>query len=187
MPGWRPPRRDPYVDLADDAAHRAAVRARAEERGLRERAAELGEWVGTLRDLAERGTPVRVHVSSGRSHRGVLAAVARDHVALRLGAGRLVALAASAVTSVRPEPGSDPPPATGDRPGAQDRTLVEVLARAAEEHRRVALGLEGSPAVLQGRLAAVGEDVASLRLDGRDRDLVYVRAGAVLEVVVEPD
>jgi hypothetical protein len=30
--GWIPPARDPFVDLADDAAHEAAVRARSEQR-----------------------------------------------------------------------------------------------------------------------------------------------------------
>lgn len=185
MSDWTPPRRDPFVDLADESVHEAAVRARAGERELRERAAELAGFDGTLRDLAERRAPVTVQCRSGRAHRGVLVAVADDHVALRLVGGQLVALAGWAVTSVRPEPGSAAAPAMGDRERAQDRTLVEVLDRAVAERRRVALSLDGSSEVVQGTLVAVGEDVVTLRLDGCDRDVVYVRAGAVLEVVVE--
>lgn len=186
MSDWTPPLRDPYVELADDAAHREAVRARAAERGLRERAAEVAGWDGTLRDLAERRAPVVVQCRSGRSHRGVLVAVAEDHVAMRLPAGQLVALADRAVTSVRPEPGSPAAPAMGDRERAQDRTLLEVLDRAVAQRRRVALGLQGTPQVVQGILLAVGEDVLTLRLDGRGPDLLYVRAGALLEAVIEP-
>jgi hypothetical protein len=182
---WTPPRRDPYLDLADESAHQAAVRARLTERELRERAAEVAGWAGTLRDLAEARTAVTVRCRSGRAHHGVLLAVAEDFVAMRLPAGQLVALAAQGVTSVRPEPGSRAAPATGDRDRAQDRTLLEVLDRAVNERRRVALSLDGSPDVLQGVLAAVGEDVVTLRLDG-DRDLVYLRAGAIVEAVIEP-
>lgn len=191
MAGWTPPHRDPYVELVDDSAHAAAVRARATERELRDRAAELAGWEGTLRDLTERRVPVTVACRSGRRHRGVIAAVAADHLALRLPAGQLVALAGGAVTSVRPEPGSASAPAMGDREPAQDRTLLELLDRVAGERRHVALGLEGSAEVLRGRLVAVGEDVLTLRLDGRSpdgrgRDLIYVRLGAVVEVVLDP-
>lgn len=184
--GWVPPRPDPYVDLADESAHQEAVRARAAERELRDRAVELAGWVGTLRDLAEAETSVSVRCRSGRVHHGTLLAVAEDFVAMRLPAGQLVALAGIAVTSVRPEPGGRAALAMGDRERAQDRTLLELLDRAASERRRIALCLDGSPEALQGVLAGVGEDVVTLRLDGRDRDLVYVRAGAILEAVVEP-
>lgn len=186
MARWTPPQRDPYVDLADDAAHEAAVRARAQERSLRERAAETAGFVGTLRDLAERRVGVVVGSRSGRVHRGVLVGVAEDHVAMRLPAGQVVALAAAAVTTVRPEPGVAMAAATGDRERAQDRTLLELLDRAAGERRRVALAVAGATDALQGTLVAVGEDVCSLRLDSHDRSMVYVHADAVLEVVVEP-
>jgi hypothetical protein len=186
MSGWTPPRRDPYVDLADESAHEAAVRARSRERELRERATELAGWNGTLRDLAEARAVVTLRSRSSRTHRGVLVAVAEDHVAMRLPAGQLVALAAGGVTSVRPEPGTAVAPAMGDRDRAQDRTLVELLDRAAGEHRRVALTLDGSSEVVQGTLVAVGDDVLTVRLDGRGHDLLYVRAGAILEVVINP-
>jgi hypothetical protein len=186
MPEWTPPRRDPFVDLADEAAHEEAVRARARERALRDRAAELASWVGTLRDLAEREVGVVVLGRSGRAHRGVLVAVAEDYVAMRLPAGQVVALAAGAVTSVRPEPGLATAPAMGDRERAQDRTLLELIDRAAQERRRVALAAEGAGDLLQGTLAGVGEDVVSVRLDSHERGMVYLRLDAILEVVVEP-
>ena len=183
MSDWTPPRRDPYLDLADESSHEAAVAARATERELRDRAAELAGWAGTLRDLAEAATTVTVRSRSGRVHRGELVAVAEDHVALRLPGGQLLALAGRAVVSVRPEPTSRAAPAMGDRERSQDRTLLEVLDRAAGERRRVALCLDGATDVVQGTLTAVGEDVVTLRLDGPDRDVLYVRAGAILEVV----
>lgn len=186
MSDWTPPRRDPYVDLADEAAHEQAVRARVQERALRERAAELASWVGTLRDLAEREVGVVVLSGSGRAHRGVLVAVAEDFVAMRLPAGQVVALARDAVSSVRPEPGAASMPAMGDRERAQDRTLLELIDRAAEERRRVAIAVAGATDVVQGVLVGVGEDVISLRLDSHERGVVYLRAEAVLEVVVEP-
>lgn len=186
MSDWSPPRRDPFVELTDDAAHAAAVRARTEERALRDRAAELASWVGTLRDLAERGTPVTILSRSGRTHRGVLVGVAEDHVATRLPGGQLVAIAAHALSSVRPEPGASPTVAMGDRERAQDRTLLEVVDRVAAERRRVAVSIEGSDDVLQGTLASVGEDIVTLQLDSHDRAMVYVRAAALLEVVIEP-
>jgi hypothetical protein len=185
MSGWTPPRRDPYVDLADEAAHEAAVRARAGERQLKARAAELANWAGTLRDLAEREVGVVLTGRSGRTHRGVLVAVAEDYVAMRLPAGQTVAVAGDAVASVRPEPGLATAPAMGDRDRAQDRTLLELIDRAAEERRRVAVAVEGAADVMQGTLVGVGEDVLSLRLESHDRGMVYVRAGAVLEIVVE--
>lgn len=186
MPEWTPPRRDPYVDLADEAAHEAAVRARAEERDLRARAAELATWAGTLRDLAERQVGVVLSGRSGRTHRGAMIAVAEDHVAMRLPGGQIVALRSDAVTGVRPEAGLAAVAAMGDREPAQDRTLLELLDRAAEERRRVTVAVEGAQDVLQGTLVGVGEDILSLRLESHDRGMVYLRASAVLEVVVEP-
>lgn len=187
MSGWTPPRPDPFVELADQATHEAAVHARSAERDLRDRAAELAGWTGTLRDLAERGSIVTVRCASGRSHQGPLLAVAEDHLVLRLAGDRVIAVADRAVVAVRPEPSGGAAVATGDRGRAQDRTLLEVIDRAAAARSRVAFGLDGDPEVLQGTLAGVGEDVVTLRLDGRAADLVYVRVAAVTEVVLSTD
>jgi hypothetical protein len=182
--GWTPPARDPYVDLADDASHDAAVRARAEERDRRDRASELATWVGTLRDLAERRAVVSVRARSGRLHRGGLVGVGLDHVVLELPVGSLLLLALEAVRTVRPEPGEPAPPAMGDRDSAQDRTLAEALARLVEERRAVALMIRDVAEPLHGRIVGFGEDVVTLRLIGADRGTVYLPLAAVDEVVL---
>jgi hypothetical protein len=181
--GWVPPARDPFVDLADDAAHEAAVRARSEQRRREELAAEVATWVGTLRDLAERELVVSLRARSGRIHRGALVAVAADHVALRLHAGSLALVALGAIRTVRPEPGQPAPPAMGDRGVAQDRTLVESLARAIEERREVVIVVRDVTDPVQGEVVGLGEDVATVRLLGGDRGTVYLPLDAVDELV----
>jgi hypothetical protein len=182
---WTPPARDPYLDLADDAAHAAAVRARSEQRRREERAAEVATWVGTLRDLAERRAAVVVRGRAGRVHRGALVAVGLDHVALRLAAGSLVLLALDAVRAVRPEPGQPAPPAMGDRDAAQDRTLPEVLHRLVEERRTVVVVLRDVPDPLRGEVVGFGEDVVTLTLRDASPATVYLPLAAVDEVVLE--
>jgi hypothetical protein len=183
MTSWQPPERDPLVDLADDAAQQVAVRARQEERDRRERAAELATWVGSLRDLAERGVLVAVTSGSGRVHRGSLIAVGVDHIAIRQAAGSVVLVALTALRMVRPEPGGPGVAATGDREHAQDRTLIEALSRRAEERGEVAIYLADVADGLQGEVLGFGEDVVTIRLAGRDRGMVYVPIGAVEEVL----
>jgi hypothetical protein len=183
--GWIPPTRDPYVELADEATHEAAIRARAEQREREERAAEVATWIGTLRDLAERQVAVSLRARSGRVHRGVLVGVGTDHVALRLHAGSLVLVSLTATRTVRPEPGEPAPAAMGDRDRAQDRTLVEALARLVEERRHVVLAVRDVEDPLQGEVLGLGEDVLTLRLRGGDRGTVYLPLAALDEVAVE--
>jgi hypothetical protein len=184
--GWVPPAHDPFVDLADEAAHEAAVRARAEQRDREERAAELATWIGTLRDLAERRLAVSVRARSGRVHRGALVGLGVDHLVLRLQAGSVALIALAATRTVRPEPGLPAPPAMGDRDTAQDRTLAEALARSVEERRAVVLVLREVEDPLQGEVVGLGEDVVTLRIGGVDRGTVYLPLDAVDEVVLEP-
>lgn len=182
----RPPSPDPFVHLADDAVQDAAVRARSERRGRQQRATEVATWIGTLRDLAERRIVVSLRVRSGRVHRGTLVAVARDHVAVRLAAGRLVFVALPAVRTVRPEPGEAAPPAMGDRDSAQDRTLGEVVARLAEDRAPVVLGVRDLEAALAGEVVGLGEDVLTLRVAGADRATVYLPLDILDEVAIDP-
>ena len=183
MTTWQPPDHDPLVDLMDESAQQAAVRARQEERDRRERAAEVAGWVGTLRDLAERRLQVAVTSGSGRVHRGSLIAVGVDHVAIRQTVGSVVLVALAAIRMLRPEPGAPAVVATGDREHAQDRTLIEALSRIVEDQGEVAIHLADMAEVLQGQVLGFGEDVLTLRLAGRDRGTVYVPIGAVEEVL----
>jgi hypothetical protein len=167
--------------LADLAAWQAdqrtedAAQARARERSLRLQAEEEATLAGLLVDAAERGEPVVVMVQGGRTHRGQVAAVGADYVAVRSGRGRLAFVALGAVGAVR----ASGPPASGARP-AGTTDLVDVLARLAEDRPRVQVVTAGE--VLNGELVAVGHDVATLRLDNAEPPLAYVALASVSEV-----
>jgi hypothetical protein len=175
---------DPYVALADEAAHAEVLRVRAEERARREAASALATWIGTLRDLAETARTVTVQTAAGRSHRGVLAAVGIDHLALVAPSGVRILVRLDAVCLVRPAPDRPAPPASGDRDRSQDRALGEALEPLVGS--QVTLGLAGGHDPVRGRLVALGEDVVTLRLDGPDRGGVYLPLAAVEEVVLTP-
>src|SRR5262245_29158179 len=87
-------------ELASDEA----ARRRSRDRSLGRQAAEEGTFTGVLVDLAERGRPVVVHLHNGRWHRGLLSMVGTDFVVIRDDAGRDVAIARSALASVRTLP-----------------------------------------------------------------------------------
>jgi hypothetical protein len=180
----RPGNHDPFVALTDEAAQQRAVQARAEARVRREVAAAVATWVGTLRDLAESGRALTVLSGSGRAHRGTIAAVGIDHVAVAVDPEGTTLLRLDALRAVRPEALPDTPPAMGDRTWSQDRRLHVWFERLFELEARVGLVLDGAADALYGQLVALGEDVLTLRLEGRDRGLVYVSAAAVSEVLV---
>ncbi len=180
----RPPH-DPYLELADDAAHEAALRSRAESRARLERAERTATWLGTLHDLAERGVEVAVTAASGRRHRGALVGVATDHLALRSGEDRLVLVALDTVRMVRPEPQQRLGSATGDRPPPGDRTLADALDRHVEQRRALTVVLRDVPEPLRGQPVAIGEDVLSLRLTVGDPATVLLPVAAVVEVIVD--
>lgn len=180
----RPPEPDPYVELTDRGVLRDAIVARGRERGRRERAAELATWEGTLRDLAERGGRLVVRTAGDRVHRGVLLAVGIDHLAVRSANGGTVLIAADIVRSVRPEPGSVAPIATGDRERSQDRTLLEALALVIEERPEVVFALREIADPIAGRVVGLGEDVITLRVDGSEGATIYLPVAALREIVV---
>lgn len=182
--GWHPPEPDPFVELGDDERIRAAIEARQEGRQRRERAADVATWTGTLRDLAEQGVGVVVRLAADRIHRGVLVAVGRDHVALRLASGATVLIMGDTIRSVRTEPGRPAPVAMGDRGTSQDRTLVEALERIAEQSTEVVLVLRDTEDPINVRMVGLGEDVLTVRTTGGDAGAIYVPTTALREVVI---
>jgi hypothetical protein len=183
-PGREQVTSDPYLELTDEAVQERAVQARSEARRRREVAATVATWVGTLRDLAESRRTVTLLGASGRVLRGVLVAVGTDHVAIALDPDGLALLRSDRLSAVRPEPSPDTPPAMGDRSWSQDRPFEAWLEHLLELDERVGVVLDGSDEVVHGRLLALGEDVATLRLDGQDRGLLYARVASVSEVLV---
>ena len=164
---------------AAEARVEEAGAARARERWLRQQAEEEATIGGVLRDLAERRMPVVIETSAGRRHRVTVSAVARDFIVVRDGGRREIVLALGAVTIVRPEPGSVPP--VGDRPVDADLRLADALSYLAAERPRVMMVTTSGEAVT-GVLRSLGQDVATIDLDGGARAAAYVPIAAVTEI-----
>ncbi len=157
-----------------------AARQRERERWLRQQAAEESTMAGVLVDLAERDRPVLVTTAAGRSHRGVLTAVAIDFCALRTTQGIDVLVSVDGVSSVRTQPGDSP--TTGDRALTLDLLLHEAMAALAADRPRVLVLARGDRQGIAGELRSVGRDVATVRLDGHPPALAYVPLTSVVEV-----
>lgn len=160
------------VDLA------AAQRAR--ERWLQEVAAQEATLTGVLLDLAERRSPVAVSTFSGRRHRGAIASVGADFVALHPSSGPDVLVAMSAVAAVRTLPGEEA--TVGDRVGVVHLTMAEVLSELAADRERV-VAVAGTEQ-LAGELRSVGADIAVLRTDGAPPGTAYLPLATVSEVML---
>lgn len=175
---------DPYVALADDAAVGAAIASRNERQSRLQRASEIATWTGTLRDLAERASPLVVRTAGDRVHHGRLAAIGIDHVALLLADAMVVLIASDTLRSVRVAPGHRAPVATGDRDRSQDRTLIEALEHLVDERRGVVIRLRQSADPVSGRIVGVGDDVVTVRFAHGDYGTAYLPTYAVGEVLV---
>jgi hypothetical protein len=183
-PGWQPPPEDPYVRLTDEGLLAEAIDARNAERELRQQAAEMATFAGTMRNLAEARRGVTVRSGSGRGYQGVLVAVAIDHIVVQAGDARTVYIALEQVTAIQVDPSVKVGLAAGERDAAQDRTLDEVLANVVGGRPTVVIVTRGDGEANRGRLIGVGEDVVSLRLDGTG-GVRYLPATALSEVVIE--
>lgn len=147
---------------------------------MRRQATERATFVGTLLDLAEAGVGVTVWVVGGRRHDGAPVGLGHDMVVL-VERGDHVVVQLTAVTLVRPQPGSGAPAASGDRAAALDLRFVELLARLVDGQPDVAIALVSGD-VLAGSLLAVGDDVLSVRLAPGADGLAYCPASAVSSV-----
>ena len=176
---------DAYLGLGDAARLAEEIAARGERRSRWSRAGEIATWGGTLEDLAERHQFAVVSMAGGRTHRGTLVAVGRDHLAVRSQGHQLALLHTAAIRSIRPEPGTTVPLATGDRDRSDGRTIVEVLGLLAEEQARVVLGLRDVDGLLAGVLLGLGEDIITLQIEGGDGGVVFLPLGAVQELLLE--
>jgi hypothetical protein len=167
---------------AADARIDDATRLRARERWLRHQAEEEGSLAGVLADVAERGASVALHVRGGRRHRGEVAALGSDFVALR-SAGADVIVALAAVTSVRTLPGEAS--TIGDRSIGSSHRLADVLAGLAAERAAVLLVLADGDEAVAGVVLWVGQDLVGVRVAGGAAVTVYVPVGAIVEVLVD--
>lgn len=176
------PGTEPTVALRDAAVAEAAAEERLRQRRLTRVAAETATLVGTLRDLAEHGAGVVLHVAGDRRLQGRLVAVADDHVVVRTPGDREVHVRTDRVGSLRVDAEVAVGIPQGDRPAAQDLRLLERLAGWVDT-TDVALLVDGRADPLRGRLVAVGEDLVTLVDDGHRP--VHVAACAIAVVLSE--
>lgn len=175
---------DEYVALTDAAGHAEAVAARARRHERLAAAAGTASWLGTLRDLAERGVRVAVGTRSARTVSGWLIGLSTDHLVLALPADERLHLRLAAVRFVRPEPGPVAPAAMGDRAAPAEITVEDVLDAAAERGDPVVLHLRDVEDPVRGSLLGLGDDVATVRLEGPVGQAVYLPLEAIDAVVV---
>lgn len=168
----------------NDARTDDAVRSRMQERALRQLATDEARFASLLLDVAERGEPITIHTTAGRTHHGLVVAVATDLVALTTPQHSGVLVALGAVASVRPGPGFRAAEATADRSPPFPARMADALAALATDRPRVRLGLVGGGELIIGELRAVGIDVVTIRVDADPPATVYVRIDALAEVSV---
>ena len=179
--------RDPFAELADEAAAEEAVRRRVQARWLRRQAAEEATLLAVVLDLAEAGAEVAVRSASGRVARGPIARVGEDFVVVGSTWMRLAAVVAvRAVETPAASRAADIGASAGARAPSSHRVrLAEALAELAAGDRPAVVVVPLAPGdPLRGELVAVGVDVLTLALDGDRRARSYVPIDAVGEVVV---
>lgn len=166
--------------LLDEARRSQAASSRTTERWLRQQAFEEARLTGVLRNAAERHDIVTVRTSSGRSHTGQVRLIGGDFCLVETAGGERVYIRTDAITVVQPDRRSAAGPASDDRGGTVDTTLVEELADQAGEEPDAVFVCAGSPDALTGRLIAVGMDLATLEVD-QQRRVAYVALASVTE------
>ena len=169
--------------LVSDSRAEDAARQRIRERNLRAAAVTDATFSGLLVDLAERGETVALRTAHGRTLTGRITLVARDAIALDSGAG-LSYIKLDRITALRRAPGVRADEPSGDRPPPRTTSLAALLADLAPERPRVALVLDGEPALAVGELRAVGVDVLTVRLDGEPPVTAYFAAAQLSELTV---
>jgi len=155
----------------------AAAGKRARERRLRDQASASASWAGVLVDLAEQAAAVVVRFGA-LTCTGRIVGVARDFCVIEQTSGRPCLIALTAISAVSPQRTGQPPPA-GDRQPHLSLSMAGALAALAEERTPVGLTLAHDVQV-EGELAAVGEDVVTLRNEAPARRPVYVRLASIV-------
>jgi hypothetical protein len=178
------PATDPTVRLRDDGSVEDAVAARRARHHFAQVESELATFVGTLRELAERGVEVTIRGDDDRGFQGVVLAVATDHVVMATPPGQRVHMLLDAIHTVRVEPGSRAGIPRSSREAAQDLLLLERLDRWLDDPPDVAIFVAGRIDPVRGRLTAVGDDVLTIR-DDHDEHPTWIAAGAVRCVALE--
>lgn len=173
---------DAYVDFLDAALVERAVQVRERRGEDQRRVTETASWSGLLVEAAELSRRVILAVAGGRRWRGLLEAVARDHVVLRLGPDELVFVVRERLRWLEVTSGSlvgaDP------RVWTQDRTLFEHLDRWLRPGDPLVVHLRDVPAPLSGVLVALGDDLLTIAPSAAAGRRRAVPASAIAEIVL---
>lgn len=156
-----------------------AARVRRRQFWLERVASEQATFVGMLTDLAEATSEVVLETTAGRRHTGSVKAVGHDFCAISEHR-RWAFLALRSLAVIRSTEGAAVV-ASGDRTADVDLTLLEALADQLEDRPRVVVWLDSGQHV-QGELAAVGQDLISVKIDGEPPRITHVSAAAISEV-----
>lgn len=169
-----------YAFVADARA-RSAAEVRRRTRWLHQQLRAETSFDDLCRDLAASAVPVEVVLTSGHEHRGRIAGIGADVLALRAVDGTTAYAATRAVVGVRALARTEDAGATADAGHVLRGTqvFVDVLADLADRRDRVTVGT-AAPRTYQGVLAGVAQDF--IWFDGNAR---CVRLDAITDVVTE--
>ncbi|MFN0092784.1 MAG: hypothetical protein ACKVWR_21325 [Acidimicrobiales bacterium] len=165
-----------------------AVARRRRERWLRAAAQEEATFADLCADLAESAAVVTVRTAAGGAHHGVVVQAGADCMTIR-SAGRLVTVALRAVTAIAGAATGSPEAPQGRRPGLEAAgsggpgAFAAALGAHAGARATLRLVTDDGEAFL-GELEALGQDVATLRPEGRRDRVIYVRLASVAEFSV---
>jgi small nuclear ribonucleoprotein (snRNP)-like protein len=146
-----------YAFVADTRAGSAAE-VRRRTRWLQQQLRAEASFADLCRDLAAWAAPVEVALTSGREHRGRIAGIGVDVLALQAVDATTAYVATRAVVGVRAlAPTGDAGAADGGRALRGTQVFVDVLADLADRRDRVAVGTV-APRTYRGVLAGVAQD-----------------------------
>lgn len=169
-----------YAFVADARARNAAdIRRRT--RWLQHQLREDATFAGLCRDLESSGVPVELSLSDGRTHRGHVAGVGADVVAVVTLDGTTVYIATSAAVGVRAiavASSADREVIGGDVTVHESQVFNDVLADLADLRARVVIGTV-SGRTYRGTLASIGPDVVWF-----DDNQWYLRCEAITDAMV---
>lgn len=169
-----------YAFVADTRA-RSAAEVRRRTRWLQQQLRAEASFAGLCRDLAASAAPVEIALTSGREHRGRIAGIGVDVLALRAVDATTAYVATQAVVGVRAlaSTGDAGDAADGGRALRGTQVFLDVLADLADRRDRVAVGTV-APRTYRGVLAGVAQDFIWF-----DDNARCVRLDTITDVVTE--
>lgn len=158
----------------------AAAAARARRVRLERQASEDSSVAGVCLDLAERGAPVAVRTTAGRTTRGDVVALGIDFVVIRDGPVGDVVVPLRSVATIRGAPGATP--VAGVRSVAFTLSVAGALTELAADRPLVLVAIGDQE--LRGELRSVGLDVVALATAATNREIVHIALDAIDQLVL---